>query len=339
MTNRQSFFSTYKLYEISIQNPTEDEIFDSLQPLDITEILYKQYEPEVDCASVKILLVDIYYDLSNLAKLFDTGTDIMPTLLDIEISLMRLYENESKLFNCKFDCRNRGWWNIAFCCSLLHACLIIISTMHILVFCKYKTDMTCTFAPNISFPISSEDTKARIDYYFNSCAESAVMLTEICNSFISMKSLVVPLLFVRIMIQSTAIHMVSTLKHRMYDETEKYNEALKRIDVNLKFIESYRGIQAHTSLVLESLDGLHARLHGMDRHPTNMHLAFEYVHETLDRIIPSIYAKDIDMYKECKLPQENTNFVSDPSLLNNGNDFANVNEIKTLTDLLNKFAL
>ena len=108
--------------------------------------------------------------------------------------------------------------------------------------------------------------------------------------------------------------------------------------MNLKFIESYRGIQAHTSLVLESLDKL-KRLLLSTESKISIQMAYKHVHETLHHIIPSIYAKDVNMYKESEPPEDDTTFLSQPSLLHQNVNLANKNEIEILIDVINKFAL
>ena len=331
-TNSESFFSSYKFNEISVQKTAEDILFDSLQPLNITQILVQEYEAEIDYASAKAQLVDIYYVLSNLAILFDKGADIRSSLLDIDVSLTRLYGNNYTKLNSLFDCKTNEWWDIAFCVSLLHVCRIMLCRIRILAI-----DEAPKFVPNNFYPEPKSDNEHRLEYYVDTCFESAILLTKVCESFNAMTSIVVPILFVTILVQSTAIHMVAVLKYRLCNETRKYNEAIKRIGINLKFIESYRYIQAHTHLIIESLDKLKVQLLCNDE-VVDMQLAFKYIHETLDHIIPSIYAKDVDMYQECEPGEDITTFLSQPNLLHHSQSF-NMNEVKMLSDLLIKFAL
>ena len=327
----------YVLTELSVRKPVEDVIFDSLQPVNVTQIIVQEYEPAVDYAGPIISLIDIYYDLSNLAKLSGTIVDIRFNLLTIETRLSCLHENFSRSFHCKFQHNHKNWWNSSFCFSLYHVCLVIMNRINILAIYKFNINVSYfsnSHNPNTS---STQDNKYTLEYYFDNCVQSAVLLTKICNSFIQLKSQMVPIYFLQIMIQSTAIHMISAMLSRSKNEIEKYNESMNRISINVIFFESYQGLQAHVPLVLGSLSKLKESLLSFNNQ-FNMQLAFEHVHNILDFEIPSIYAKDIDMYKDFECPQKELDLISQPNF-HSSDTLANVSEIKMLNDLLNKFAL
>ena len=334
ITGRRAFFSEYALPEISVQAPMDDVIFDSLQPVNITQTIVQEYEPEINYSFPIIILIDLYYELSNLAKLFGTGVDIGLSLLDIESRLTDLYDKHSRAFHCTFQYNQQNWWNSAFCFSIFHVCIIILYRLHIFVKCKFNVNMSHTYR---SCMTSADHDVLHIEYYLDNCNQSAILLTKICNSLMQLKSQVVPIYFVQFMIQSTVIHMISLSISRSDGAIDTCNESVNLINTNMKFIESFQGLQAHTSLVLESLNKLKERLNSLEIH-LNLDLVFEYAHETLDFDIPSIYAKDIDMYKELERSDEDVDSISQFSL-HYSETLANMTEINMLNDLINKFAL
>ena len=312
-----------------------------MQPLNITSLLVKEYESEVEYSTTIIELVDIYYVLSNMAKLFRSGADIGLSLVEIETRLSNLTHDEPKMFHYPndewfaetFNCRSTIWRDSAYCFSMFYTCRLFLYRLKFHKNCDMQIISSSCYSHNPDI-IPSLFSNSQFEHYFQLFGESAILLSKYCNSLVKLGLSFVNVDFYMALFQSIGALLILALVHKSSKEKKKHNDIMNRIDASMKFMQTYHGFHAHMQQIFKAFVKLKAQVFSIDTQQ-GIRRAFDYVHETVDIQIPSIFGKDIDMLLERSSFENDSSCTSPSATVKN----VNITDVEFLNDIISKFAI
>ena len=341
-THGESFFSKFRLLGSSTKLPLGDNIFQSMQPLQITSILAREFEPEVDYASTGMSLADIFCDLTEIARKFGTATDIEFRLLEIETCLSVLHNKHHKAFYYRNDkwfaetfkvSRTTCWYSPAYCFSMFHACRLFL--FRLLLHSIYKRRISCLLSNlDDSDILRMLFSDSKFVHYYEFFVESAILLSKF---HASLARLDLPIILIELcmnVFQCTGALLIMAAVIRPPKENYAYNDIINRIHENMKFIRSYRALYAHLPIIIAGFEKLQEKILPTESYQS-IGGAFNHVHEYVDLGIASIMRKDVDSASE---GSENMDEVIYPTYINSLNT-ANMSDIEILNNIFNKFSV
>ena len=338
MTNRQSFFVGYKLLESSVKEPVSDVIFDSMQPLNITDILVREYESEVNYATPKIKLLHIFYDLCNLTKAVNNGVDIRFDLVEIETRLTYIHQMDTKAFyypndewfSDTYKQGSSSWRDSAYCFSMFHACQLFLYRMHMHTIYNAHSS-TSNYHNNNNRKFSdSLLSDVKFENYYDLLSKSAILLSKFGSALAKLDFTFVIIDFCLNLIQCNGALLIMASILQAKDEIDRFKDIMNIVQENIKCIRYYQGLYGHLSLILKELEDINDQLLFFDNRKGQIQLVFTEVHECLDLSMPLHFGRDISH-------NENSFKLFDD---NNHPNYPNsMTDVQILNDIFKKFVI